>query len=153
MTEQSNRHRNNHKSGDKDRCSCPSGPSTHHILFIQPLLCKHPSLPFVFYYWEHTPKKANPVSEGGIYFGPKQRTVGDSVGRDGNSWTRCGDSCPEVLRISSVLRASEADSATVLSLKLSRMQENTPDCSLKVARGKQVERAAKETEGSRQHGF
>lgn len=43
------------------------------------------------------------ASEGGIYFGPKQKRVGDSVGRGGNSWMWCGDSRPEVLRISSVL--------------------------------------------------
>lgn len=83
----------------------------------------YPSLSFVFYYWEH---KREPISEGGIYFGPKQKTVGDFVGRDGNSWTRWGDSCPEVLRISSVLWASEADSATALSVKLSQMQGKHP---------------------------
>lgn len=54
---------------------------------------------------------------GRIYFGPQQKRVGDSVSKDGNSWTWCGDSRPTLLRISSVLWAAGADFTAVLSLK------------------------------------
>lgn len=55
---------------------------SHHVALEAPT---YPAFVFIA---EST--ESSEAAEGGIYFGPKQKRVGDSVGRDGNSWTWCG---------------------------------------------------------------
>lgn len=60
-----------------------SRENSHHVALEAPT---YPCL--CFFIAENT--ESSEAAEGGIYFCPKQKRVGDSVGRDGNSWIWCG---------------------------------------------------------------